>query len=70
MLMSDFVTAVQYKLPLKVAIIKNNTLGMIQWEQMAYLVSPEFGVEFTQLILQNLLRPAVEKVILFLNRLM
>ena len=27
MLMADFVTAVKYKLPIKVVIIKNNTLG-------------------------------------------
>jgi pyruvate dehydrogenase (quinone) len=29
MLMADFVTAVKYKLPIKVVIIKNNTLGQI-----------------------------------------
>ena len=34
-------------LPIKVIIIKNNTLGMIRWEQMAFLGNPEFGVEFT-----------------------
>ncbi len=27
MLMADFVTAVKYKLPIKVIVIKNNTLG-------------------------------------------
>ena len=47
MLMSEFATAVQYNLPIKVVIIKNNTLGMIRWEQMAFLGNPEFGVEFT-----------------------
>ncbi|HEY1802404.1 MAG TPA: thiamine pyrophosphate-binding protein, partial [Terriglobales bacterium] len=31
MLMADFVTAVKYKLPIKVVIIKNNTLGQIKW---------------------------------------
>jgi pyruvate dehydrogenase (quinone)/pyruvate oxidase len=45
--MGEFATAVQYNLPIKVVIIKNNTLGMIRWEQMAFLGNPEFGVEFT-----------------------
>jgi pyruvate dehydrogenase (quinone) len=47
MLMAEFATAVQYNLPIKVVIIKNNTLGMIRWEQMAFLGNPEYGVEFT-----------------------
>ncbi len=47
MLMGEFATAVQYSLPIKVIIIKNNTLGMIRWEQMAFLGNPEFGVEFS-----------------------
>ena len=47
MLMSEFATAVQYNLPIKVIILKNNTLGMIRWEQMAFLGNPEFGVEFS-----------------------
>jgi pyruvate dehydrogenase (quinone)/pyruvate oxidase len=47
MLMSEFATAVQYNLPIKVIVLKNNTLGMIRWEQMAFLGNPEFGVEFS-----------------------
>jgi pyruvate dehydrogenase (quinone)/pyruvate oxidase len=47
MLMGEFLTAVQYNLPVKVIVIKNNTLGMIRWEQMGFLGNPEFGVEFT-----------------------
>ena len=47
MLMGEFATAVQYNLPIKVLVIKNNTLGMIRWEQMAFLGNPEYGVEFT-----------------------
>ena len=47
MLMGEFATAVQYNLPIKVIVIKNNTLGMIRWEQMAFLGNPEFGVEFS-----------------------
>ncbi len=47
MLMAEFATAVQYNLPIKVVIIKNNTLGMIRWEQMAFLGNPEYVVEFS-----------------------
>ncbi|HEY7734300.1 MAG TPA: thiamine pyrophosphate-dependent enzyme [Nitrososphaera sp.] len=47
MLMAEFAAAVQYKLPIKVIIIKNDTLGMIRWEQMAFLGNPEYGVEFS-----------------------
>jgi pyruvate dehydrogenase (quinone) len=45
MLMAEFATAVKYQLPIKVIIIKNNTLGMIKWEQMVFLGNPEFGCE-------------------------
>ncbi|HKP52951.1 MAG TPA: thiamine pyrophosphate-dependent enzyme [Chloroflexia bacterium] len=45
MLMAEFATAVKYKLPVKVVIIKNNTLGMIKWEQMVFLGNPEYGCE-------------------------
>src|SRR6202166_3182748 len=47
MLMGDFVTAVRYKLPIKVVIMKNNTLGQIKWEQMVFLGNPEFGCDLT-----------------------
>ncbi|HYC91657.1 MAG TPA: thiamine pyrophosphate-dependent enzyme [Thermoanaerobaculia bacterium] len=45
MLMGELVTAVKYQLPIKVIIIKNNTLGMIKWEQMVFLGNPEYGCE-------------------------
>jgi len=45
MLMAEFATAVKYKLPIKVFVIKNNTLGMIKWEQMVFLGNPEFACE-------------------------
>jgi len=44
MLMGEFATAVKYRLPIKVVIIKNNTLGQIKWEQMVFLGNPEYGV--------------------------
>jgi pyruvate dehydrogenase (quinone)/pyruvate oxidase len=45
MLMADFVTAVKYKLPIKIVVVKNDTLGQIKWEQMVFLGNPEYGVE-------------------------
>jgi pyruvate dehydrogenase (quinone) len=45
MLMADFSTAVKYKLPIKVVVIKNNVLGQIKWEQMVFLGNPEYGVD-------------------------
>jgi pyruvate dehydrogenase (quinone)/pyruvate oxidase len=47
MLMAEFATAVKYKLPIKVVVIKNNVLGMIKWEQMVFLGNPEYGVELS-----------------------
>lgn len=45
MLMGEVATLVKYKLPVKVIIIKNNVLGMIKWEQIAFEGNPQFGVE-------------------------
>jgi pyruvate dehydrogenase (quinone) len=45
MLMADFATAVKYELPITIIVIKNNTLGMIKWEQMVFLGNPEYGVD-------------------------
>ena len=45
MLMGEVATLVKYKLPVKVIIIKNDVLGMIKWEQMAFEGNPQFGVE-------------------------
>jgi pyruvate dehydrogenase (quinone)/pyruvate oxidase len=45
MLMAEFATAVKYQLPIKVVVFKNNTLGMIKWEQMVFLGNPEYGCE-------------------------
>lgn len=47
MLMGEFATAVKYQLPIKVIVIKNNSLGMIKWEQMVFLGHPEFGCDLT-----------------------
>lgn len=42
MLMGEIITAVAYKLPIKIVIIKNNTLGQIKWEQMVFEGNPEY----------------------------
>ena len=44
-LMGEVATLVKYNLPVKVIIIKNNTLGQIKWEQMIMEGNPEFGVD-------------------------
>lgn len=45
MLMAEFATAVKYELPIKVVVVKNDTLGQIKWEQMVFLGNPEYGCE-------------------------
>jgi pyruvate dehydrogenase (quinone) len=42
MLMGEVATAVKYQLPIKVVVIKNNSLGQIKWEQMVFLGNPEY----------------------------
>ena len=45
MLMGEFATCVKYQLPVKVVVIKNNSLGQIKWEQMVFLGNPEYGCD-------------------------
>src|SRR5687768_7804889 len=45
MLMAELATCVKYELPVKIVVVKNNTLGMIKWEQMVFLGNPEYGCE-------------------------
>jgi len=47
MLMAEFVTAVRYQLPIKIVIVKNNSLGQIRWEQMVFLGNPEYECDLT-----------------------
>ncbi|MEV4071091.1 thiamine pyrophosphate-dependent enzyme [Nonomuraea fuscirosea] len=47
MLMAEFLTAVQHRLPVKVIINNNNSLGQILWEQMV-LGYPEHGVRYAR----------------------
>jgi pyruvate dehydrogenase (quinone) len=45
MLMAELATCVKYRLPVKIFIVKNDTLGQIKWEQMVFLGNPEYGCE-------------------------
>jgi pyruvate dehydrogenase (quinone)/pyruvate oxidase len=49
MQLGDFLTAVQHRLPIKIIVVKNNTLGLIKWEQMVFLGNPEYGVNIAPL---------------------
>jgi pyruvate dehydrogenase (quinone)/pyruvate oxidase len=46
MQLGDLATLMQHDLPVKVICFKNDTLGLIKWEQMAFLGNPEYGVDF------------------------
>jgi len=43
--MAEFATCVKYNLPVKVIVVKNNSLAQIKWEQVMFLGNPEFGCE-------------------------
>jgi pyruvate dehydrogenase (quinone) len=45
MMLGEIATLVKHQLPVKVIVIKNNTLGQIKWEQMVFEGNPEFGVD-------------------------
>ena len=45
MLMAELATCVKYRLPVKVVVVKNDTLGQIKWEQMVFLGNPEYGCD-------------------------
>jgi pyruvate dehydrogenase (quinone)/pyruvate oxidase len=45
MLMAELATAKKYELPIKIVVIKNDSLGMIRWEQMIHDGNPEYGCE-------------------------
>ena len=45
MLMGELATAAKYRLPIRVIVIKNNSLAMIKWEQEEMLGNPEYGCE-------------------------
>jgi thiamine pyrophosphate-dependent acetolactate synthase large subunit-like protein len=47
MLLGELATVVRYRLPIKIVVVKNNTLGQIKWEQMMFLGNPEYECDLT-----------------------
>ncbi|MCB8822919.1 thiamine pyrophosphate-dependent enzyme [Microvirga rosea] len=47
MLLGELATIVRYRLPIKIVVVKNNTLGRIKWEQMMFLGNPEYECDLT-----------------------
>jgi pyruvate dehydrogenase (quinone)/pyruvate oxidase len=45
MMMGELATLAQHDLPVKVVVMRNDVLGLIKWEQMAFLGNPEYGTE-------------------------
>lgn len=45
MSLAELATAARYRLPIKVVVINNSSLGQIKWEQMLFLGNPEFGCD-------------------------
>ena len=45
MLMGELATCIKYKLPIRILVFKNDTLGQIKWEQMVFLGNPEYVCE-------------------------
>jgi pyruvate dehydrogenase (quinone) len=42
MLLGELATVVRYRLPIKIVVMKNNSLGQIKWEQLMFLGNPEY----------------------------
>ncbi len=45
MMLGELATLAQHQLPVKVVVMRNDVLGLIKWEQMAFLGNPQYGVE-------------------------
>ena len=45
MLIGELATCVKYGLNVKIVVLKNDSLGQIKWEQLAFLGNPEFGCD-------------------------
>jgi pyruvate dehydrogenase (quinone) len=45
--MGELATLVQHDLPVKVVVMRNDVLGLIKWEQMAFLGNPQYGVQLS-----------------------
>lgn len=49
MQLGDFLTCVQYELPITIVVIQNDTVGLERWEQILYLGNPEYGNDLVPL---------------------
>ena len=47
MMLGELATLRQHELPVKVVVMRNDVLGLIKWEQMAFLGNPQYGVELS-----------------------
>jgi pyruvate dehydrogenase (quinone) len=47
MLLGELATIVRYELPIKIVVMKNNSLGQIKWEQLMFLGNPEYECDLT-----------------------
>jgi thiamine pyrophosphate-dependent acetolactate synthase large subunit-like protein len=47
MLLGELATVVRYRLPLKIVVMKNNSLGQIKWEQLQFLGNREYQCDLT-----------------------
>jgi len=47
MLLGELATIVRYRLPIKIVVMKNNSLGQIKWEQLMFLGNPEYQCDLT-----------------------
>src|SRR5690606_31142710 len=45
MSLAELATCARYRLPVKIIVINNGSLGQIKWEQMLFLGNPEFGCD-------------------------
>jgi pyruvate dehydrogenase (quinone) len=47
MLLGELATVARYKLPIKIVVMKNNSLGQIKWEQLMFLGNREYECDLT-----------------------
>jgi pyruvate dehydrogenase (quinone)/pyruvate oxidase len=45
MTMGELATCVKYRLPVRIIVIKNDSLAQIKWEQLVFLGNPEYVCE-------------------------
>lgn len=47
MMMGELATCVKYKLPVRIVVIKNDSLAQIKWEQMVFLETPNTSANYS-----------------------